>query len=171
MLCIKIARQRKAGNVLIFEDDVKFLSTDLQSLSGAVDKLCRIPDWKLFYLGGRLIEQAIPVSSDLIYGRLWTTHSIAVNAAAYDLFDNVEQPIDLWLARVCPGYCINPLLTTQSEGYSDIRKNYVDYIEERHIDSFKQFAPINIDQKDEKKDPGNFSPPSSTECRQPKSNL
>ena len=88
--CVKIAKDLNLKNVLIFEDDVFFKNYDKESLLRSVESLMT-ENWKLFYLGGNIIDRNISekfkeINNDLVKVNLpiYTTHSYAVNHTVFD---------------------------------------------------------------------------------------
>ena len=146
---VKIAKNKKLKNVLIFEDDVKFLfeNKPLENLQLAINQ-SKNYKWKLFYLGANTHDKLIKISTNLIYLKnSFASHSMAYHESVYDKFiqyasniNTIKTPndiLDVWLANEIQGkdlcLLVNPLLTTQRESYSDIEKRNVNYkfIEER----------------------------------------
>lgn len=152
---IKIARQKNLKNVLVFEDDVKFIfeNQPLLNLEKAIIQSKNFK-WKLFYLGANTHSKLIKVSNNLILLKnAFAVHSMAYNQSIYDKFisyatkvDKIKSQIDIldvWLANEVQlkevTLMVNPLLTTQRESYSDIEKRNVNYtfIEERFKNNIK----------------------------------
>ena len=98
--CLDIARSKGWNNVLIFEDDVKFLYDENytnkvlhKSLTDLTDK-----SWDLFYLGmsmrGRAYPSNIEVSpGDLLNpdGQWFGRFSYALNKSCFDVFDSLPN--------------------------------------------------------------------------------
>lgn len=123
---IKDAKKKNLKNILIIEDDCKFLQNF---------KLPNFPEnYEMLYLGGNvaeIFEKMTPWSKVSV----WTTHSYIMNSSIFDLviesLQNYEQPIDKFYKQHIHinmnSYILNPVLTTQKEGYSDIEKRHMDY--------------------------------------------
>lgn len=103
--CLRLAKRNGWKNVLILEDDVKFLYSPrytYNALNRALDKLESLPEgWDLFYLGmsmrERLIDPSVkPVPGDafLSSGEWYGRFALAVNSRSYDILDSIpEQPV------------------------------------------------------------------------------
>ena len=145
---IKMAKSKGLDNVLVFEDDVKFIVDDPEKhLKNAISQIRNL-NWSLFYLGANTHEKLIKIKPNLILLKnAYATHSLAYNKKIYDkvirkfkktkIIKKQKDIIDVFLARkiqskhIC--LMVNPMLTTQMNDYSDIEKQLVDYsfIEER----------------------------------------
>lgn len=99
--CMDIARQKGWSNILIMEDDVKFLynpSYIIEAMSGAVSKLKKEKTWDLFYLGLSMREPLFNVSDlrttgDIIRSdrRWFGRFAYAANHTVFDVFDNIPD--------------------------------------------------------------------------------
>ena len=153
---VKIAKSKKLKNVLIFEDDVKFLDNNpLDILQKSLEQLNKQSfTCKLFYLGANTHNKLTKISPNLIYLKnSYAVHSMAYNKDVYDKFINYaskidriskqEDILDVWLATEIQNkdICLmtNPMITTQRESFSDIEKRNVNYsfIEERFNQNIK----------------------------------
>lgn len=83
------ARQRRASNVLIFEDDA-LLVPDFHERLAAID----LPeDWAIFYFGCQHLDRPSVVSKGLVrVARAWDMHMYAVNAKYYNQVMSVLTP-------------------------------------------------------------------------------
>ena len=151
---VKIAKEKKLKNVLIFEDDVEFIVDDPQKvLQQSISQVSNIK-WHLFYLGANTHQKLIKFKPNLILLKnAFAVHSMAYSNLMYDSFinkyDNIKQIkafddiLDVYLAQQVQekGICIMtyPMMTTQMNSYSDIEKREVDYrfIEERYKNNIK----------------------------------
>lgn len=151
---IKIAKEKKLKNVLIFEDDVQFIVDDPQKvLKQSLDQVKDIK-WHLFYLGANTHDKLIKFKPNLILLKnSFAVHSMAYSELMYDpfirKFENLkiiktfDDILDVYLAKqiqektVC--LMVNPMMTTQMNSYSDIENRVVDYsfIEERYKKNIK----------------------------------
>lgn len=146
---IKIAKEKKLKNVLVFEDDFKFIVDDIQNTLKKSLEQSKDIEWYLFYLGANTQEKLIKFNPHLILLRnSFAVHSMAYNYKMYDIFINrfdkldkiskFEDILDVFLAsQIQQQYvCLmtNPMMTTQINSYSDIEKTIVDYsfIEDRY---------------------------------------
>jgi len=151
---VKMAKKKGHKNVLVFEDDVKFVNNPIENLSLAIEQL-KDKDWELFYLGANTHEKLIKIEPNLIRLRnAFSVHAMAYNQSIYNKFINYGNSVgeklvhhlyilDVWLSSVVQtnnkSYMVNPLIATQRESYSDIEKQVVkqDYIEERFKNNIK----------------------------------
>ncbi len=145
---IKIAKAKGLNNVLIFEDDVKFIVKNPEKhLKKAISQIGNL-DWYLFYLGANTHEKLTKIKPNLILlknGR--ATHTLAYNKKIFgtiiqryegiETINKFQDILDVYLAdqiqskHMC--LMVNPMLTTQISDYSDIEKHIMNqsYIEER----------------------------------------
>ena len=66
---VKNEKARKLDSVLIFEDDVLFLTYDLRCLSDVIGHLKAMPSWQLFFLGMNVRSFGLKkVSKNLLFG-------------------------------------------------------------------------------------------------------
>jgi len=145
---IKIAKEKKLKNVLIFEDDVQFIVDDIQTALQKSIEQSKDIKWHLFYLGANTHEKLIKFKPNLILLKnAFAVHSMAYSNLMYDPFirkyeglnqiKKFDDILDVYLAQQIQEKCIclmtNPMMTTQMNSYSDIEKTNVDYsfIEER----------------------------------------
>lgn len=151
---IKIAKQKKLNNILIFEDDFEFLlDNPLEVLQKSIDQSNGI-DWHLFYLGANTHEKLIKFKPNLILlKKAFATHSLAYSKHAYDHFinkyDNIKEIkkhndiLDVFCAQYFQEKFIclmtNPMMTTQMNSFSDIEGKFVnyDFIEDRYKNNIK----------------------------------
>ena len=152
---IRKARKRNLRNVLIFEDDVKFVNFDARNIKGAIRELRKV-DWDLFYLGSSSNCNLYPYGRYLAKGRGFkTTHAYAVNSSAFDkiLTNNwiwrsgYKEEGDVKLSTHIDKFYreefvdrnifhINPIQCVQRKSYSDIKNREVDY-ESWQVERFK----------------------------------
>lgn len=151
---IKIAKEQKLKNVLVFEDDVEFIVDDPQSvLQKSIDQVGN-NKWYLFYLGANTHQKLLKFKPNLIILKnAFAVHSMAYSNLIYDDFilkydklqkiSKFDDILDVYLAQkiqekyIC--LMVNPMMTTQMNSYSDIEKRVVDYsfIEERYKNNIK----------------------------------
>lgn len=151
---VKIAKEKKLKNVLVFEDDVEFIVDDPQTVLQTTINQVKDIKWHLFYLGANTHEKLIKFKPNLILLKnAFAVHSMAYSNLIYDEFinkfervnaiNNFDDILDVYLARkiqekyVC--LMVNPMMTTQMNSYSDIEKRVVnyDFIEERYKNNIK----------------------------------
>src|SRR5262245_4932090 len=118
--CVRRAAGAGADTVLIFEDDVTFQGFSRARLTRALDRLCGIPDWELFFLGGLLWGKPTEVYDDLLGVPILQTHAYAVHRRVFAAIECATCPIDLWYKSHLKSYCARPLLAWQRDGMSDI---------------------------------------------------
>ena len=127
---IKKARENGLKQLLILEDDAKFIMNP---------NTIKVPpeDWDMLYLGGTVHRV---VNRDNKYWNkvhCWTTHAYILNLENDNLIDEImkaavyEGEIDrFYLERIHPlfnVYMANPMVAIQKQGYSDIEKTEVNY--------------------------------------------
>ena len=145
---VKLAKNNNWNNVLVFEDDIKFLNNSLENLSKGISQINNF-DWELFYLGANTHVSLNKFSDNLVIAKqCYAVHSMAYSNQIYDKFINYGEKIsdniihtslilDIWLSSVIQtnnkSLLLNPIITTQRESFSDIEKTVVNYkfIEER----------------------------------------
>lgn len=143
---LKISKEKNLDNVLILEDDVHFINQPLISLNKAISQI-DIP-WYLLYLGANTHCKLNKIKPNLLQLKTgYSTHAIAYNKLSYDkIIDDLckinkiscmSDILDVYLSdKIQPHHLcllLNPIIATQSSGFSDIEKRVVDYsfIEER----------------------------------------
>ncbi len=151
---VKMAKSKGLNNVLVFEDDVKFIVDNPEKyLKKAIAQIGNL-DWALFYLGANTHEKLIKIKPNLLLLKnAYSVHSMAYNKKIYNKFirkykklnfiKKHQDILDVFLAakiqskQVC--LMVNPMLTTQMSDYSDIEKKKVNqsYIEERFKKNIK----------------------------------
>jgi glycosyl transferase family 25 len=145
---VKLAKENNWKNVLVFEDDIKFLSNSLENLSKGISQINEF-NWELFYLGANTHNPLEKYSENLVFAKnCYAVHSMAYSNNIYDKFikygESVGETIiinsfilDIWLSSVIQtnnkSLLLNPIITTQRESFSDIEQQVVNYkfIEER----------------------------------------
>jgi GR25 family glycosyltransferase involved in LPS biosynthesis len=124
--------QHITEHTIVFEDDVKFVSNDMQKM---IDNAPY--DWQMLYLSGHVLAPLKQVN------KYWwrckhthTTHSVIykVETAKYilDRFDPYKSGVydDFLLNKIQPdikAYICKPFITTQRPGYSDLWQTDTDY--------------------------------------------
>ena len=137
---LKQAKKDKLNNILILEDDCKFL------------KKCYLPEiptnWDMLYIGGNINAIYDYSNPNWIKGTIWTTHSYAISHKIFDkLITNLEkyeEEVDkYYVYHIHPNYncyIIKDFLTTQKEGFSDIMNRNTNY----NLDKLHAFKPIDF---------------------------
>jgi GR25 family glycosyltransferase involved in LPS biosynthesis len=136
------AIKNEYSNILIIEDDCKFINNSLNILDYAIEDLSNL-DWDLFYLGANThtkLEKKTKHLSILKSG--FATHAVAYNSKVFEKILNYTNTIehyiknqgeilDVWLSQniqtLGNSYVCNPIVATQINDYSDIEKRNVDY--------------------------------------------
>lgn len=154
---IASARQKGLKNVLVFEDDVKFLHENIATLHLSLSDLSSL-DWDVFYLGATYMWELLPIGSYLVnvpHGA-FATHAIAYNHSIYDqILDSLpSEPLeyletdrfeinalDEWLKSDLfdhrKFFGTNPIMAVQGLEESDISFDQPDNIEAMQIDKFR----------------------------------
>jgi GR25 family glycosyltransferase involved in LPS biosynthesis len=119
-------------DTIVFEDDVKFASNDMQKVLDTAPS-----DWQMLYLSGHVLQPLKHVKD-----HWWrckhthTTHTVIYKpeTAKYILerFDPYKSGIydDFLLNKIQPNikaYICKPFITTQRPGYSDLWQTDTDY--------------------------------------------
>jgi len=101
---IKKCKEEGLNNVLIFEDDVLFVETDIKLLEKAFKDLKSIGKWDLFYIGVTMCPRSgrfIRITDRILKTNFaFTTHAYAANAQAFD------PMIEAWNRSISGGYNI-----------------------------------------------------------------
>lgn len=131
---IRKAKENGWKSVLVFEDDVEFLNTEI--IDQSVDQLSK-RDWSLFYLGSNTHTPLEKVDTNLLRLKFgYATHAVAYHESFYDSFlDQFNKKmigiIDVWLADFgqenFPSFCTYPITAVQISNYSDIHNAFADY--------------------------------------------
>lgn len=147
--CIEKAFNEGHENVLVFEDDVEFLVSSFGHLTAALESLEKIPDWEIFYLGGRPVVPAKFVSKNLIKCKFWGNQSYVIHRRAWHYLKPLKESPkhkDVWFAdNVSESYGIYPAITTQRPGFSDILKREINRktrVFKEHYEKFVDPRPI-----------------------------
>lgn len=137
-ICIHNANIEDANNVLIFEDDVQFLSNAIEVLSGTIQQIPK--DWDMLYLGVNIEKPAYQISRNLAKLTFaYSTHAYAVNLRYSSVKDDllsintdpdvVHNDVE-YSNKIIPNYncysCV-PIIAIQRPSYSDIEKKFMDY--------------------------------------------
>lgn len=146
---LKLARDRKWGSILIFEDDMECVDENIVFLSQDLISLSKIK-WDIFYLwcqfkrGGDL-PFLIPKNNLMKMGWGRWTHAIAYNHSCYELLINklsmidsncekfirIFGAIDVYIEKILHSklhvYMVNHVVCEQSIDFSDINKKVEDY--------------------------------------------
>jgi len=137
---IKICTERKYENVLILEDDTEFQIGNgirFDQVFNMLDNQLKTLKFGLLYLAGNHRGSQLQKYSDnlnKIKGTL-TTGSYIINKSVMQyIIDNMchyPKEVDVFYSSVIqdkfPCYCLNPHLTRQGAGYSDIVQQNVSY--------------------------------------------
>jgi hypothetical protein len=143
---LEYAKERGLENILIFEDDVKFINNPVKNLRLALQQMDKM-QWSMFYLGANTQSRLQKIKPNLIILKdAFSSHAIAYHKNIYDQIieklktvteiKTQEDIFDVYLCKlqnIYPCFMVNPIIATQKAGYSDIEKVYVNYscIEER----------------------------------------
>lgn len=117
---VKHAMKSDWDNVLIFEDDIKFVN-DIGILEKAISQL---PDnWEIFYLGCGLKDSPEQYSSHLVkINRAMCVHAVCYSKRIYKKMLKMKGVVDVYIAdQIQPRgrcFCVNPILATQGTANS-----------------------------------------------------
>jgi GR25 family glycosyltransferase involved in LPS biosynthesis len=148
LIALSIAKEANC-NIMIFEDDVKFINDAEKVIPLALDELSAL-DWHMQYFGANLLKpcyQVTPHLARLTHGQ--STHAYGVNVKFIDKLLtyiplNEICPIDLRYANnAIPNnscFITIPMVAVQRDSYSDIegvQANYESYLERRFKDNLR----------------------------------
>jgi GR25 family glycosyltransferase involved in LPS biosynthesis len=159
-LKILLEAKRRKQNVLIFEDDAKFINDYNTVIDGACEQL-KEKDWFLFYLGANILKPFQQISKNLArLNHAQSTVAYGVNLKNIDTIisailtnqvaihegSTVLRPIDMIYADIIvprvPCFITAPeMVVIQKNSYSDIENREVDYesyLEKRYRDNFQE---------------------------------
>jgi len=152
----KIAKSKKLNNVLIFEDDVKFLTDDpVKILEKSISQLDG--DWGMVYFGANTHQQLIKTKNEnlVVLKNAYSAHAVCYHSRLFDdiIYQftkikkqgkilSVDDINDVFFAKLqnkYNAYMVNPMIATQYANYSDLEKREVnyDFIEERYNRNIK----------------------------------
>lgn len=155
---IESAKRSDLDNVLIFEDDVKILESNIGDVGRSLSELTEL-DWDIFYLGATYLFTLKAVGLHLINvpNGAYATHAIAYNSSVFDQILELlpSKPleflqsnqfdvnaIDKWLQSDLfdhrKFYGTNPIMVVQGLQESDIAFNQKDGIEQTQIELFSK---------------------------------
>ena len=133
---IKMAKEKKLPNILIFEDDTQFINWNPNYLNNAIEHLPS--DWQLFNIGYNICASKDELNYTLLSDNLIkinkgcivkSNNAYAVNSIAFEYI--IEEygkfltewqehksrwHLDLWYAQNCDRYCLIPLMSVQQQG-------------------------------------------------------
>ena len=144
LICVDEAINRGYDNILIFEDDVRFLPYDNTIIADVIEFLKRDIQWELFYLGGVVMYPARFVHKNVFKSNFFSTHAYVINKRAFTKVQRAGVPIDKWYSMNTTSYGINPIFATQMESYSDIRKKVIINREDNYIRKYRLLVEPNI---------------------------
>lgn len=140
------AKAKKLQNILIFEDDVKFINNTVKNLKLALEQSENI-EWKMLYFGANTHTRLEKINTNIfLLKNAFSAHAIAYHHSIFDDIINrfrVTNEIrnqndinDVFFSSLQNKYTcllVNPIIATQIPSYSDLEKRDVDYsfIEER----------------------------------------
>lgn len=125
---VRLAKERKQKNILVFEDDCVFIPNFISEFPKYVDDLREQSNWDVLYLGGSpepdfqtkglKCEQ---ISPNLYYnpGVVWGAHAYAMNEGLFDMFlESRNYPADITLMYI-PTNRRRYLMTKEILAYQD----------------------------------------------------
>jgi glycosyltransferase involved in cell wall biosynthesis len=128
---IKNAINREYKQILIVEDDVKFITRPNIDISALPS------NWDMCYLGGTVYRVLDKNNPNWYRVQCWTTHAYIINLENKKLIDEINKSVDtedeidkFYLLKIHPYfncYMMNPMCAIQRDGESDIEGRYVNY--------------------------------------------
>jgi len=148
----KMAKSKKMKNILIFEDDVKFINNPVENLKKSLSQIGEL-NWGMLYLGANTHQRLIKIKPNLcLLKNAYSAHAIVYDEKVYDdiinkfkrtdKIKNQSDINDVFYSKLQDKYValmVNPIISTQTPSYSDLEKRFVDYsfIEERFKNNIK----------------------------------
>lgn len=137
---MKDAKENNYKRILIFEDDVLFVQTDVNKIESALDDLEELGNWDLFYIGSTVEPKTgrfDRVTDNLLRTNFaYTTHAYGVNQQVYDETirvweENIQRGHTIVDTTLCTeivkkrkkSFVLDPIYAIQQPGHSDIN-NY-----------------------------------------------
>lgn len=129
-------------NILIFEDDVKFINDPVNKLLLALRDLPQ--NYELFYFGANRTQpcQLLTSNIKILKGAL-AAHAVCYSKSVYDRYmahlkrvsdqgfiNDSKEINDVYLTSIQENglsFMVHPMIATQRPGYSDLEKTNVDY--------------------------------------------
>ena len=148
---VQLAKDNNWDNVLILEDDVKFVDNAPYILEQALLELKDLPRWDVLYLGANSMDTIKQISGHV--GELtaaFCNHAYVVNKHFYDTILNYNWNqyliTDQFYLDICRDtryttYTVLPIIATQKSSFSDIEGKEVNY-EDVIKDSYKNTLNI-----------------------------
>lgn len=135
---IREALKRNLKTILIFEDDVHFMTHYMEPFAAAFNALKTQRKWNMLYLGGRVVSPVTVINDNLYRAQFWSTHAYVINRSAYRKAMQATGAIDVWYSRnMRRCYGVSPMLATQRQGYSDIARRYINHKTDAFVESFE----------------------------------
>lgn len=146
MSLIKHCIKNGYKNVLVFEDDVLFVESDVERLKKSLKDLFEMGNWDLFYIGATIdpnVSRFDRVTDEILRTNFaYTTHAYAANQQAF------KPMVEAWETMLSRGHTIvdttlsseivrkrgksfivDPIYAIQQPGLSNIGNNVVDSYE------------------------------------------
>jgi len=150
----KYAKDKNLENILIFEDDVKFIDDTVNILNKSLQQFEKLKmPWGMFYFGANTHTKLIKIAPNLcLLKNAYAAHAICYHARVFDdiinKFSKIERITqqsdinDVYFSSLQNKYncfLVNPIIATQIPSYSDLEKKHVNYsfIEERFKNNIK----------------------------------
>ena len=136
LLIFEDAIDKGRENILVFEDDCEIIKGKEifhDIMNKAIEQLPE--NYLMFFLGGQPTGGYSSFYSNNLLPviKYYSTHSVCYSKRGIKeiLQRGMEYPIDIWYVDVIQPlgncYAVDPILTTQREGYSDIGKNEINW--------------------------------------------
>jgi len=154
MKALQLALETKS-NILIFEDDVKFINDFATIIPKALDEISDMA-WDMLYFGGNICNTVTQISPHL--GELtWaqSTHAYSVNRnfveKLLNSIPNQIYPLDLtYTHNIIPNnncYITIPMVAVQQKSFSDIEGQEVEYESWMEKRFYANLVKMDIDKK------------------------
>lgn len=123
---MRLAKERKLPNYLIFEDDCEFAPNFKERF---VTEIKHLPaNWDMLYLGGEDKAGITPISENIVKTeKVFTTHAVAFNQSCYDAviaeLSKENEKVDIAISNLHATlnvYSFTPKLVYQRKSFSDI---------------------------------------------------
>jgi glycosyl transferase family 25 len=134
---VQYAKDNDWDYVLILEDDCQFLEYPLEKINAAIRELDSVPRFDMLYLGANVVTPTRSITPHLAkLHAAWCLHSYILPKHMYDVFLaydwNNHLIIDSYsmsLQKTYNCYIVAPLVSVQSNSFSDIEQKEVNYSE------------------------------------------
>lgn len=151
----EMAIDEQYKNILLFEDDAKFINDPNKYMPLCLEQLGRIcAGYDIFHLGPNTHQPLQRHSDNLLrMHKCRATHAVAYSAQGIELIlrklseipfhDHIDVYFENHIQPLGGCYCSYPMIATQHNDYSDITKSEADqsYIEKRFLENTEHMLP------------------------------